>query len=56
MEELISFYKFSNTGTIISANGYRHSMIIDNGTLYAFGDNTYGQLGTGIKERDYYPL
>jgi alpha-tubulin suppressor-like RCC1 family protein len=42
----------SNTATSIAA-GYLHSVAaLSNGSAYAWGDNTYGQLGTGAAAAD----
>ncbi|KAL9646320.1 hypothetical protein ABK040_014473 [Willaertia magna] len=45
----------SNSNTIKKiATGNQHSMILlDSGDLYAFGDNTYGQLALGFKGSTY---
>ncbi len=39
------------------ASGYAHSLALtDEGLLYAWGANTYGQLGTGNKSNQLSPL
>lgn len=38
-------------------SGYAHSLALtDEGLLYAWGANTYGQLGTGNKSNQLSPL
>lgn len=39
------------------ASGYSHSLALtDEGLLYAWGANTYGQLGTGNKSNQLSPV
>lgn len=38
-------------------SGYAHSLALtDEGLLYAWGSNTYGQLGTGNKNNQLSPV
>lgn len=47
--------KFSSPLQIVS--GYAHSLALtDEGLLYAWGANTYGQLGTGNKSNQLSPV
>jgi alpha-tubulin suppressor-like RCC1 family protein len=45
--ENLFYYKDPNTGWQDISAGKNHSIGIKNGSLYAFGQNTFGQLGTG---------
>jgi len=37
------------TGVTAIAGGYYHCLAIRNGSVYAWGDNTYGELGNGVR-------
>lgn len=39
-------FSTTNSGNVL-AGGYSHSLMINQGKIYACGDNRYGQLGTG---------
>jgi alpha-tubulin suppressor-like RCC1 family protein len=42
------------TGPVVqAAAGYGHSLVTSTGQLYAFGDNTYGQLGISASSGSY---
>lgn len=43
--------------TLQIVSGYAHSLALtDEGLLYAWGANTYGQLGTGNKSNQLSPV
>jgi alpha-tubulin suppressor-like RCC1 family protein len=44
------------TGISKLAGGRAHSLAIVGGRVYAWGDNTYGQLGNGTQTRSGYPV
>jgi alpha-tubulin suppressor-like RCC1 family protein len=43
------------SGVTAITGGYRHSLAVKNGTLYAWGDNEYGQIGDGTTTDRHMP-
>ena len=47
---------FSGTVTQVSAGGYHTCFLKNDGTVWCFGDNQYGQLGMGPIKIDLLPF